>query len=192
MYKTGAFAEAITQLKPVAAGKDTTAQYAAYTLGISYLQTDNPAYALTAFDQAGRLAFNPSIQEESRFTHAKLQLDQKRGSEAISELNEFLKKYPNSRFEEEANELVGEAYLASNNYPAAIAYIEKLKNRSPRINATYQRLTYNQAVAEYNSERYALALTNFNKSLTVAGDPALKTERYFLESRGAVSPEKMG
>ncbi|HEY0111153.1 MAG TPA: tetratricopeptide repeat protein, partial [Fibrella sp.] len=189
LYKTGNYADAITQLKPVASGKDTTAQYAAYTLGISYLQTDNPAYALTAFDQAGRLAFNPSIQEEARFTHAKLQLDQKRGSEAITELNDFLKKYPDSRFENEANELVGEAYLASNNYPAAIAYIEKLRNRTPRINATYQRLTFNQAVAEYNAERYAVALANFNKSLTIPGDPELKTSATFWKAE-ALSAQK--
>ncbi|NID12442.1 tetratricopeptide repeat protein [Fibrivirga algicola] len=189
LYKTGNYTDAITQLKPVAAGKDTTAQYAAYTLGISYLQTDNPSYALTAFDQSGRLAFNPSIQEESRFTHAKLQLDQKRGSEAISELNDFIKKYPDSRFENEANELVGEAYLASNNYPAAIAYIEKLKNRTARINATYQRLTFNQAVADYNAERYPAALINFNKSLTVSGDPELKSGATFWKAE-ALSAQK--
>ncbi|MEZ0484029.1 tetratricopeptide repeat protein [Fibrella aquatica] len=190
LYKSGNYNDAITQLKPVAAGKDTTAQYAAYTLGISYLQTDNPSYALTAFDQAGRLTFNPSIQEEARFTHAKLQLDQKRGSEAISELNDFIKKYPDSRFENEANELVGEAYLASNNYPAAIAYIEKLKNRTARINATYQRLTYNQAVADYNAERYPAALVNFNKSLTVSGDSELKTNATFWKAESLSGQKK--
>lgn len=189
LYKTGNYPDAITQLKPVASGKDTTAQYAAYTLGISYLQTDNPSYALTAFDQAGRLTFNPSIQEEARFTHAKLQLDQKRGSEAITELNDFIKKYPDSRFENEANELVGEAYLASNNYPAAIAYIEKLKNRTSRINATYQRLTYNQAVADYNAERYPAALVNFNKSLAVSGDAELKANATFWKAE-ALSAQK--
>ncbi len=190
LYKTGAYAEAVAQLKPVATGKDTTAQFAAYTLGISYLQLDNPAYALSAFDQAGRLAASPSIQEEARFTHAKLLLDQKRGAEAITELTDFLKKYPDSRFENEANELVGEAYLASNNYPAAIAYLEKLRTRTPRINATYQRLTYNQAVAEFNAERYALALTNLNKSLSVAGgDAALKTDATFWKAE-ALSAQK--
>ena len=189
LYKTGNYTDAITQLKPVASGKDTTAQYAAYTLGISYLQIDNPSYALTAFDQAGRLAFSSSIQEEARFTHAKLQLDQKRGAEAITELNEFLKKYPDSPFENEANELVGEAYLASNNYPAAIAYIEKLKNRTPRINATYQRLTFNQGVADYNAERYPAALVNFNKSLTVSGEPELRQTATFWKAE-ALSAQK--
>ena len=190
LYKTGAYADAITQLKPVANGRDTTAQYAAYTLGISYLQTDNPAFALTAFDQAGRLAFSPSIQEEARFTHAKLQLDQKRGAEAITELTDFLKKYPDSRFENEANELVGEAYLASNNYAAAIGYIEKLRSRTPRINATYQRLTYNQAVADYNAERYAPALVNFNKSLSVAGEAGLKTDATFWKGETLSAQKK--
>lgn len=189
LYKVGNYTDAVTQLKPIASGKDTTAQYAAYTLGISYLQQDNPAYALTAFDQAGRLAFNPSIQEEARFTHAKLQLDQKRGSEAITELNDFLKKYPDSRFENEANELVGEAYLASNNYPAAIAYIEKLKRRTPRINAQYQRLTFNQGVADFNAERYDAAIVNLNKSLSASADANLKLDATFWKAE-ALSAQK--
>ena len=189
LYKTGAYAEAINQLKGPAGGKDTTAQYAAYTLGISYLQTDNPAYALTAFDQAGRLAFNPSIQEEARFTHAKLQLDQQRGADAINELNDFLKKYPDSKFENEANELLGESYLASNNYPVAIAYLEKLKRRTPRINATYQRLTYNQAVADFNAERYDAALVNLNKAIGTPADEDLKADATFWKAE-ALSAQK--
>jgi tetratricopeptide (TPR) repeat protein len=191
LFKQGSLPEAIAQLKPVAAGKDTTAQYAAYTLGISYLQADNPDFALTAFDQAGRLSFNKSIQEEARFTHAKLQLDQKRGAEAIAELGDFLKKYPDSRFENEANELVGEAYLASNNYPAAIAYIEKLKNRTPRINAQYQRMTYNQAVADFNADRYDAAIINLNKSLSVSGgDTDLRTDATFWKAETLSAQKK--
>ena len=189
LYKTGAYAEAINQLKGPAGGKDTTAQYAAYTLGISYLQSDNPAYALTAFDQAGRLSFNSSIQEEAKFTHAKLQIDQQRGADAINELNDFLKRYPDSKFENEANELLGEGYLASNNYPVAIAYIEKLKRRTPRINATYQRLTFNQAVADFNAERYDAALVNLNKSIAAPGDEDLKADATFWKAE-ALSAQK--
>lgn len=165
LFRTGAYADAITQLRPVAGGKDTTAQYASYTLGVSYLQTQNPAYAMNAFDQAGRLSFNRDIQEEARFNHAKLQLDQNNGTDAVKELTAFLKQYPNSKFENEANELVSEAYFASNNYPAAIAYIEGLKRRTPKINATYQRLTYNQGVNDFNAERYQQAVANLDKSL---------------------------
>ncbi|MBD2754473.1 tetratricopeptide repeat protein [Spirosoma validum] len=179
LFRTGAYNDAITQLKTLAGGKDTTAQYAAYTLGVSYLQTQNPSYALNAFDQAGRLTFNQEIQEEARFNHAKLQLDQNNGADAVKELTAFLKQYPNSKFENEANELVGEAYFASNNYPAAIAYIEGLKKRTPKINATYQRLTYNQGVNDFNAERYPQAVANLDKSLKFPVDTELQQAAQF-------------
>ena len=182
LFRTGAYADAITQLKPLASGKDTTAQYAAYTLGVSYLQTQNPTYALTAFDQAGRLSFNRAIQEEAQFNHAKLQVDQNNGADAVRELTTFLKQYPDSKFENEANELVGEAYFASNNYPAAIAYIEGLKRRTPKINATYQRLTYNQGVNDFNAERYLQAVANLDKSLKFPVDNALQQAAQFWKA----------
>ena len=182
LFRTGAYADAITQLRPVAGGKDTTAQYASYTLGVSYLQTQNPAYAMNAFDQAGRLSFNPEIQEEAKFNHAKLQLDQNNGTDAVKELTAFLKQYPTSKFENEANELVSEAYFASNNYPAAIAYIEGLKRRTPKINATYQRLTYNQGVNDFNAERYQQAVANLDKSLKFPVDNDLQQAAQFWKA----------
>lgn len=182
LFRTGAYADAITQLKPLAGGKDTTAQYAAYTLGVSYLQTQNPTFALTAFDQAGRLSFNRDIQEEAQFNHAKLQVDQNKGADAVRELTAFLKQYPDSKFENEANELVGEAYFASNNYPAAIAYIEGLKRRTPKINATYQRITYNQGVSDFNAERYQQAVANLDKSLRYPVDNTLQQAAQFWKA----------
>ncbi|AUD02973.1 tetratricopeptide repeat protein [Spirosoma pollinicola] len=182
LFRTGAYNDAITQLKTLTGGKDTTAQYAAYTLGVSYLQTQNPTYALNAFDQAGRLTFNRDIQEEARFNHAKLQLDQNNGADAVKELTAFLKQYPDSKFENEANELVGEAYYASNNYPAAIAYIEGLKRRTPKINATYQRLTYNQGVNDFNAERYQQAVANLDKSLKFPVDNDLQQAAQFWKA----------
>ncbi len=174
LVRTGATDEAIVQLKPVAAGQDTVAQYAAFTLGVTYLQRNNVSFAATAFDQAGRLSYNKAMQEEARFTHAKLLLDQRDGTGAVRELTEFLKRYPDSRFETEANNLIGEAYVVSNNYQAAVSYIEGLKRRSPELNATYQQLTYRQGTSDFNAERYDDAIRNFDKSLSVNADPGIR------------------
>lgn len=182
LFKTRDYPSAITQLKPVASGKDTTAQYAAYTLGIAYLQTQNPNYALTAFDQAARLPFNRALQEEAVFNHAKLQLDVNNGAAAVKELTDFNKKYPDSALSGEASELLSESYLASNNYAAAIAYIESLKRRTPKINATYQRLTYNQGVNDYNADRYDAAIQNFDKSLRTTPDDGLEASAKFWKA----------
>ncbi|WP_266365958.1 tetratricopeptide repeat protein [Tellurirhabdus rosea] len=190
LYKTGDYAGAINSLKNISAGKDTVAQYAAYRLGVSYLQTNNPNYALNAFDQAARLTFNKPIQEESAFNHAKVQLDLNNGAEAARELTDFLKKYPNSSYENEANELIGEAYFASNNFPAAISYIEGLRRRTPKINASYQRVTYNQAVNDFNAERYDAAITNFDKSLRNPVDADLRNSAQFWKGESFSAQQK--
>ncbi|GAB3921835.1 tetratricopeptide repeat protein [Larkinella terrae] len=182
LFKTGDYAGAIAALKNVSAGKDTIAQYSAYRLGISYLQTSNPSFALNAFDQSARLNFNKPIQEESAFNHAKLQLDLNNGGEAVREFTEFQKKYPNSKFENESNELLSEAYFSSNNTTAAIAYIEGLKRRTPRINASYQRITYNQAVNDFNAERYEQAIDNLDKSLKYPVDTDLRNSALFWKA----------
>ncbi|MFD1139597.1 tetratricopeptide repeat protein [Larkinella insperata] len=182
LFKTGDYQGAIATLKNVAAGKDTLAQYSAYRMGISYLQTGNANFALNAFDQSARLAFNKAIQEESAFNHAKLQLDLNNGGDAVKEFTDFLKRYPDSKFENESNELLSEAYFSSNNYGAAIAYIEGLRRRTPRINASYQRITYNQAVNDFNAERYEQALANFDKSLKYPVDADLKNSALFWKA----------
>lgn len=165
LFRNDNFAGAVEALKNIAPGKDSVAQYASYLVGISYLKVNNPNFALTAFDNAARLSFDPLIQEEAMFNHAKVQLEIGSSSEALKELNEYQKKYPGSKHEEEGNELIAEAYSGSNNNAGAITYIEQLRNRTPKINANYQRLTFNQGVSDFNVEKYASAIDNFNKSI---------------------------
>ncbi|MDZ7936573.1 MAG: tetratricopeptide repeat protein [Emticicia sp.] len=129
LYKTEQYSPATEQLKNVAAVRDTLGQYASFILGISYLKSNNPNYALGAFDQARKSNYNKGVTEDADFNHAKVLLDLNRGNEAIKAFEGFLQKYPNSKYEDEANELISEAYLSSNNYQAALAYIEGLKRR---------------------------------------------------------------
>ncbi len=189
LYKTDQFTPASEQLKNVAAVKDTLGQYAAFILGICYLKANNPNYALGAFDQARKSNYNKSVTEDSDFNHAKVLLDLNRGNEAIKAFEGFLSKYPDSKYEDEANELVSEAYLSSNNYQAALAYIEGLKRRSTRTNSAYQRIAFNQAVKMYNDERYIDAIPYFDKSLTTPINPETKYAASYWKAE-ALSAQK--
>eukprot|EP00388_Colpodella_angusta_P011992 GDKJ01030485.1.p1 GENE.GDKJ01030485.1~~GDKJ01030485.1.p1 ORF type:complete len:1008 (-),score=173.18 GDKJ01030485.1:3319-6342(-) len=189
LYKTDQFALASEQLKNVAAKGDTLGQYAAYILGISYLKANNPNYALGAFDQARKTSFNKTVTEDADFNYAKVLLDLQRGAESIKAFEGFLAKYPNSKYEDEANELVSEAYLYSNNYQAALAYIEGLRKRTPRTNGAYQRISFNQAVKFYNDERYIDALPYFEKSLLTPESAETKYSAIFWKAE-ALSAEK--
>lgn len=189
LYKTDQFAPAAEQLKNVAAVRDTLGQYASFILGVCYLKANNPNYALGAFDQARKSNYNKSVTEDSDFNHAKVLLDLNRGNEAIKAFEGFLAKYPDSKYEDEANELVSEAYLSSNNYQAALAYIEGLKRRSTRTNSAYQRIAFNQAVKMYNDERYIDAIPYFDKSLTTPVNAETKYAANFWKAE-ALSADK--
>jgi TolA-binding protein len=165
-YLTKDYAAAADAFKSIASGRDSIGQYSAYYLGMAYLQTNNKPFALQAFDQARKAKFNKQVQEESFFNYAKVLGDLDNNADAIVVLKEFLKAYPNSKYESEANELLGESYMNTNNYTEAITHIETLKTRTPRTDAAYQRVTYNQGVTNFNNDHLLEAITFFDKSLS--------------------------
>jgi tetratricopeptide (TPR) repeat protein len=190
LFRTNNYNGTISTLKGVATGKDSVSQYASYLLGVSYLKTSNLSYALTALDNAARLDFNPVIKEEASYNHAKVQLDLGNNNDAIKEFNAFLAKYPNSKHQEEASELVAEGYSGASNNTGAITYIEGLPKRNTKINTTYQRLTFNQGVVEFNQERFDQALAYFNKSIKFPIDENLFTAATFYKAESNTGLKK--
>ncbi len=184
LFRTNNFEGTIGALKTVAVGKDSVSQYASYILGISYLKTSNLSYALTSFDNAAKLNFNAIVKEEAAYNHAKVQLDLGNNNDAVKEFNDFMAKYPNSKHTEEATELVAEGYAGASNNAGAIKYIEGLSKRNAKINGTYQRLTFNQGVTDFNLEKYDQALIYFEKSLKFPIDEpiAISAQYYKAES----------
>ncbi|GAA4432669.1 tetratricopeptide repeat protein [Ravibacter arvi] len=181
-FRNENFKGAIDQLKNVATGKDSTAQYASYLLGISYLQEGNPNFALTSFQNAARMDFNPQVKEEASFNGAKVLIDVGNHNEALKELQNFASRYPGSKYAEEVDQLIADTYAKANNNTAAIAYIEKLKKRTPEINATYQRLTYNQGVTDFNKQAYPAAILMMDKSLKTPMDENLNMAAQYLKA----------
>jgi tetratricopeptide (TPR) repeat protein len=132
------------------------------------------------------LSFNKPVQEESTFNVGKVLLDLGRSSESVRALEGFIAQYPGSKFEDEANELLCEAYLSSNNLLAALNFVEKLRRRTPRVNAVYQRIAFNQAVKKYNEDGYAEALTFFDKSLSTPESRDLKYSAMYWKGESLV------
>lgn len=180
-YKADDYKNAITYLKNVALQKDALGQNAAYHLGLSYLKDNNKQFALTAFDQARRQEFDKQITEAAYIKYAQLNYETGNFSEVISAMAEFNKKFPKSKFTAEADEILSESYLNSNNYSEAIRHIESLSSRSERINQTYQRVTYYQGVKLFNDSRFQEAVQILDKSLKYPYDNEIKAASHFLK-----------
>jgi tetratricopeptide (TPR) repeat protein len=180
-YKNGEYESAITYLKNVAPQKDAKGQNAAYHLGLSYLKVGNKQYALAAFDQGRKQDFDKSVTEASMLKYGQLNYELGNFSEVINAISEFNKKFPKSKFGGEADDILSESFLNSNNYSEAIRHIEGLSNRSERINRTYQRVTYYQAVNLFNDSRFQEAVALLDKSLQHSYDNEITAASYFLK-----------
>ncbi|MBK0402876.1 tetratricopeptide repeat protein [Adhaeribacter sp. BT258] len=180
-YKTEDYKAAIVNFKDVALQKDSLGQNAAYHLGLSYLKDNNKQYALTAFNQARIQEFDKPVTEAASIKYAQLNYETGNFREVINSLSDFNKKFPNSKMGNEADDILSESYLNSNNYLEAIRHIEKLSNRSPRINETYQRVTYYQAVNYFNDSKFQEAVALLDKSLEHNYDPEIRAASYFLK-----------
>jgi len=192
LYKTNVFDKAVENFKKIAAQNTGIGQQAAYYLGISSLKVNDLNAALVAFERAKSAAFDKVIKEEAQFNYAKVAIDLGKNQKGISELQDYLKKYPNGKYEDEVNEILSDVLSDSNNYSQAISYIEGLNKRTSKINLAYQRLCYNQGVLDFNAERYSRAIQYFDKSLLQSIDGELKNNALFWKAEAAYavkSPE---
>lgn len=181
-FRAGNNPEAIDNFKKVALNSDTLSQYASYYLGQLYVQDKNFIFASPAFEKAAKLEFNEEIQEEAAFNLAKVSFESGKFSQAIISLDRFMKQYPTSDYVPEANNLISEAFLNTNDYARAIAFIEKIPNKSDRIKEAYQKVTFFKGTQFYNAAKYTQAVQLFDKSLQYPIDKGLQLAANFWKA----------
>lgn len=60
-------------------------------------------------------------------------------TEALSAIQKFKSTYPNSKFTTEADEILAQVFLSTNNYDDALTLIEGMKDKTPKIQEAYQK-----------------------------------------------------
>ncbi|WP_460543272.1 tetratricopeptide repeat protein [Echinicola sediminis] len=198
MYKAGVaqfkvqnYQQATNYFKKVALEKDKLGQVSSYYLGHSYLKLNNPQYAVTSFSAAYKSDFDPAIQEEALFNYAKLSLEKGSFQEAINALDAYLAKYPQGKNVGEVENMLSDALINTNNYLRAISHIEGMGNKSPRIRAAYQKVTYYQGITYYRSKRYNDAIVYFDKSITYPVDKEMVHEAFYWKGESFAAKEDL-
>ena len=180
-YKQGDYKNAIVNLKAVAARRDSLGQNAAYHLGLSYLQAGQKPQALAAFDAARQSPIDKAIAESATLKYAQVQYELGNLPDVITALKDFRKKYPRSKSQPVADQLLSDSFLASTDYSGALIYLEGVgDDRSEKLNGTFQRIAYSQAATLYNNGQYAEALPLLDKSLKYPQDDALRAAAQVL------------
>lgn len=180
-FRQGDFKGAIASLKGVAARRDSLGQNAAYHLGLSYLKTNQKQLALNSFGAARQLTFDKNITENATLKYAQVSYELGNSAETVAALRDFQKRFPRSKNQPAVDELLSESFLNSSDYAQALNYLDKLDDRSTKLNTTYQRVAYLQAATLYNDNRYQEALPLLDKSLRYPEDDALRAAAQVLK-----------
>ncbi len=167
--------EAINTLKRIAGNSTDTEIAASYALGKTYLKQNEKLYALGAFLALEHVE-HLEIAEESTFLSAQLSFQLGRTTQSIELLKQFLEKYPNSIHKQQVTNFLAKALVQTNDYQAAITYIESLPSINGDIKVAYQKATYLLGTEQYNKRKFRLAVANFKKSIANGTDASLKAK----------------
>lgn len=173
------YQRATDYLKVSASADDEIGQASSYYLAQSYLKLENYQFASTSFQSAAKSDFNPAIKEESIFNYAKVNLQKGSFQSAITALDEYIDNYPSGKYRVEAENLLSEALVNTNDYLRAIDQMDKIANKSPRIQEAYQKVAFYQAMVYYRDQKWNPALAYLDKSLKYPVDKSMVLDSYF-------------
>ena len=175
------YARATDYLKVSASTTDEIGQASSYYLGHAYLKLENYPFATTSFSSASKSDFNQDIKEESLLNYAKVNLQNGSFQLGVTVLDEYLDQYPSGKFRTDAESLLSEALINTNDYLRALEQMEKINNKSPRIKEAFQKVAFNQAMVYYRDKKWNAALAYLDKSLSYPVDSELVLATHFWQ-----------
>lgn len=167
-YRQGRYGAAIEALSPVTQQPDAMGQSAYLLIGQSYMQLGNVNAAAMALDKAAQMDFDREVAETAFYNYAVARTNGGRVpfGNAVANFEEFLQRYPNSRYAGDVQDYIVNGYLTDNNYDAALASINKIKTPTKATLAAKQQVLYTLGTRAYEA------------------DDIDKAERLFREARG--------
>ncbi|MFP5040389.1 tetratricopeptide repeat protein [Parasediminibacterium sp. JCM 36343] len=166
-YEAGSWENAIEGFKQLGGKEDSLAQNSMYLLADAYLKTNQKINARNAFLFCASNSSNATQQEISTFSYAKLSYELGYLDIALSELQKFIIKYPNSNNILEAKELLVGVLSNTSNYKEALALFESLKSQGEMVKKIYPKILYGRAVELINDQQIQQAdvlLTRITKA----------------------------
>lgn len=189
-YKNGQYKKAVEQLKKLTTLDNEMIQSAMYILGQSYTQLGDKTNAKPAFQQASRMKYSPAITEESLFNIAKITYEQANYTEALNLLKSFIEKYPNSKFNSEAQNLLADVFFKTRSYEEAITLIEKMRNPNAQIKSAYQKMAYYRAMEYHSNNQMNKANEYLEKALTFTPEQSIEALTYYWKADIAHNNDK--
>ena len=142
-YRLGDYAQAVQHLKQMKQEPDTLSEAACMTMGNAYVQLGQPEQAELSYQAAANYGITPAIKEEAAYNYTLCTYQSSSAlGESVRAFNDFLRQFPNSKYESSIYQLLSDALMQSKNYAAAIATLDSIGQPSPKMLQTKQYLRY--------------------------------------------------
>ncbi|MDR2409025.1 MAG: tetratricopeptide repeat protein [Bacteroidales bacterium] len=183
-YNDKQYSKAIQMFTKAICENDTLNQYVYFTLGNCYLKSGQKDFSSRAFFSAYSLKINQIMTEDALFEYAKLQYELSTNPfvDAITAFEQYLNDYPHSQRKNEVETYLSTIYLTTKNYKAAIASLEKIKNKSIVLMKAYQRVIYFRGLELFNDGLYDEAEKQFDFAMTNNFDAIIYAQAIFWKA----------
>ena len=175
-FERGDYAEAGEMMRQVTEMPDAMGQSAYLYLGQSYVKEGNTDGALMAFEKAYTDNYDERVAEEAFYNYIVARMDGGRVpfGKSVSMMEEFLKKYPRSRYADDIRQNLITGFMSDNDYESALRIINSTASPSARMIEAKQRVLFMMGTRDLKSGRtdraidyleQASAIKNANTSL---------------------------
>ena len=179
MYAIKDYAAAVENFSGMRSFADSLGQIASYQMADAYLQLKNKVRAMECFKEASELSFDPEIQEDAMFNHAKLAFDLNQDGQVFAD---YIAKYAKSKRGDDIYSYMALSRLAAHDYAGAVEAYDNIDELSPDMRSNYMKANYlraNQLISN-GSWRDAVQCLQAAAFYTGRRDPFNQLSRYWL------------
>jgi len=178
-YRGNEWDNAISKFKLLSNTRDSLGQTSMYLLGDCYLKTGDKKSARNAFGLCAEMPFNPGQQEASMILHARLSYEMGYNDDAVTQLNNLLSSYPESKYKDEAKTMLSDLLIKTGSYATAFDHLMGVSDKNEQFNKVYQKVTYNYAIQLFQKGNINAADSFLTLSIAVPADNNYLAVGYF-------------
>ena len=183
-YRDGNYQSVIDEMLHVTDGSDALAQSAYLYLGQAKRNLNDLNGANMAFQQAATMDCDKNVKETAFYNYA---VGLSKGArtpfdKSIDLFEDFLNEYPNSRYKDNVEGYLVDAYMSTTDYQRALTSINRIKKPGSKVLTAKQNVLYNMGVQALSNNRSAEAAEYFKQAISVGNydKTALNESRLWL------------
>ena len=150
--------KSITVLKSLSGGSDSVSAQSMFFLANAYLNSGDKKQARNSFSLSLSMLLSKERKELALFNYAKLSLEQGFMDEGFKKMNEFIQSFPQSKYSDNAREVLVEYFSKTNEFKQAIALLEKYPGNEWSSRPLVHRIYFGRSLELLNESNYIQSL----------------------------------